>query len=587
MANQVDFPDIYIDASVGSGGVGSEADPYSSFSEINWNSGGDNDISAYYAGTPSASVTINLKRGETFREYWQLYGGGSADYRLKIQAYGTGELPIVSGASLVTGWTQCSADGDIYKSSLSTEPNQIWMDYTFGDRRDLLNVLGDGAQTLDNQYDWYWDEDGSVLDEEADTLYIWTGSGNDPDTYYDSPGVEAEQRQYCINTNLQNYIDIDGINISKARQWGLYLAESSHITIKNCVLEWSWGDGVTEWQMFSTPTDIIIEDNISRYNGGTGIGNSVITGGGLSNFIIRRNTCYENGRHQEPHDYPCWDSGSHDFTSAIKVWSNDIVCSGIKIYENICYDNGPETEIFGDAQKGNGIWVDQMFGADGDPVRVYNNLCRDNAGAGIFIEIARWAEVYGNVIYRCGTGSTSSSDYAAAGIRVDSRMGFIANNNKVCNNTIVDCYIGLHASSYGQTGSSRFDDNTFKNNIVSGCTIALRCGNAASNDGTWGSGNLYGNNCLGAEPVSLGWGASLYTTYDTWLAAANSSEDIQPDNNIEDDASFTNTGSDDYSLASDDPGIGEGENLGQPFNTGILPNSAWPDGVVTGDRGNY
>ncbi len=32
-ADQVDFPDIYIDADAGDGGVGSEADPYNDFAE--------------------------------------------------------------------------------------------------------------------------------------------------------------------------------------------------------------------------------------------------------------------------------------------------------------------------------------------------------------------------------------------------------------------------------------------------------------------------------------------------------------------------------------------------------------------------
>ena len=44
MADQVNFPDIYLDESVAPGGVGSLADPYSDFSEINWTTGGDNSI---------------------------------------------------------------------------------------------------------------------------------------------------------------------------------------------------------------------------------------------------------------------------------------------------------------------------------------------------------------------------------------------------------------------------------------------------------------------------------------------------------------------------------------------------------------
>jgi len=52
MADQADFPNIYLDESVASGGVGSEADPYSDFSEINWTTGGDNSIYDYYNNIP-------------------------------------------------------------------------------------------------------------------------------------------------------------------------------------------------------------------------------------------------------------------------------------------------------------------------------------------------------------------------------------------------------------------------------------------------------------------------------------------------------------------------------------------------------
>ena len=101
-ADQVDFPAIYIDASVGDGGVGSQADPYNNLSDVNWTTGGDNSIFDYLAGTPSESPTIYLKKGGTWREQMTVGASGLAAYRNVITAYGTGADPIISGADLKT-----------------------------------------------------------------------------------------------------------------------------------------------------------------------------------------------------------------------------------------------------------------------------------------------------------------------------------------------------------------------------------------------------------------------------------------------------------------------------------------------------
>ena len=105
-ADQADWPAIYIDASAGDGGDGSQASPYNEFSDINWTTGGDNSIYDYYDGTPTESVTINLKKGETWRETLTVGESGTATYPIVIQAYGSGNDPIISGADVITTWTE-------------------------------------------------------------------------------------------------------------------------------------------------------------------------------------------------------------------------------------------------------------------------------------------------------------------------------------------------------------------------------------------------------------------------------------------------------------------------------------------------
>jgi len=102
--DQEDWPNIYIDESVAPGGDGSQADPYSDFSEINWTTGGDNSVFDYYAGSPATSVTINLKRGETWAVKLDVQESGTATYPLIVQAYGSGADPIIDIEGVITGW---------------------------------------------------------------------------------------------------------------------------------------------------------------------------------------------------------------------------------------------------------------------------------------------------------------------------------------------------------------------------------------------------------------------------------------------------------------------------------------------------
>ena len=104
-----------------------------------------------------------------------------------------------------------------------------------------------------------------------------------------------------------------------------------------------------------------------------------------------------------------------------------------------------------------------------------------------------------------------------------------------------------------------------------------------NNVGSWGTGNVYDNNCFGAEFTDfIVWGSTLHDTYDAWEA-----DHGEAWAQVESDPSFTDDTSDDYTLASDSPCIGGGDDLGAPYNVGLMPASTWPSGVVTDDRGDY
>ena len=516
-------------------------------------------VSVHNGETFSAGDVIMLAdTGGDYRSTLYFRSHGTSGNRIVYEAY-SGDTPVINGSDLVVAWSD--EGDDIWSATLTTEPQQVWMDGTFGDRQeDLISCV--------NEYDWFW---------ESNVLYVFAAS--DPDARYASPGVEADQRQFGINTESYNYTDIDGITVVKCNQWNLYAKNSSNITIKNCITEWGWLYGILQWQQTTDTTNVIIEDNIARYCGQGGIGVSAIQTSSLTNCITRRNKAYENGRHQW-HD-PYW-TANHTYTGGIKVYADHKACTGVEISENECYTNGPNIAAATTSQRGNGIWVDEFLGIDGDPVIVKHNICYDNWGSGIFLENSSWNVVFGNVIYDCAFGSDESNPFSSGGIKCMSRNTFVSSNNVIANNTIYDCFIGIQAATYLESAGCEYDDNTFKNNICDGCTIALRTEDGAAND-TWGTGNVYENNCFGAEASGfLEWDTVAYSTYAAFKTAHGESWD-----QVGGDPLLTDPGNGDLTLTSGSPCIGAGTNLGSPFNEVLMPSSIWPDGVVTGDQDDY
>lgn len=80
---------------------------------------------AYTSGKYSAGDIILLKRGDTWYETLTVSASGSSGNRITFGAYGTGDNPVVSGFTVVTGWT--NAGGGIYSKSISTSstPNMV------------------------------------------------------------------------------------------------------------------------------------------------------------------------------------------------------------------------------------------------------------------------------------------------------------------------------------------------------------------------------------------------------------------------------------------------------------------------------
>lgn len=473
----------------------------------------------------------------------------------------TGETPVFKGSQLVTGFTNYS--GNIWQATVTTEPECIWVDDTFGNR-----TAGTGGMAA--EYDWYW---------ASNVLYLYAAT--DPDARYSE--VEAAYLSPVIAVSDTHYVTLRGLTISHSNETNLALWIPSHVIVEDCTIEWAWGDGIVA-NSNDDYSDVIIRDNVVRYCGTVGISVLINVANGLmSDIYVQRNEVYESSENQcnglGPGDNGVW-SYYHSWSGGIKFWGNNTYGAGENcvIDENYVYDCGGVAGV--------GIWMDFVYNAGtGDRNIISNNLVANNNSNGIFLEISSFNDVFGNIIYGCGN---VSGDWGGDAITLHSRpegANRICSGNHIYNNTIIGVNRCISAW-VTQTGTDcRMDDNIVKNNIfVQGADNVLMIYRGPDNDGTNGSGNVYERNMCAEGTNFMEWGGSRtnYSTWDAWLAASS-----QTDNNVEEDAVFVDADNDNYEPHSTCASIGAGENLGSPYDIRPLPGSTWPDGVLTGDQDSY
>jgi hypothetical protein len=375
-ADQVDFPDIYIDADAGDGGVGSQADPYNEFSDINWTTGGDNSIYDYINGTPSQDVTINLQRGDEWHEMLDVGTGGNSSYSVVIQPYGTGDDPVIIGASLMTGWTNES--GNLWYASAPSNPGQIYLVNTdtsilWGFRKDTK-----GACTA-SQY-WWWDSGNS-------RVYLYSTS--DPDTAYSDIYRNDTNIGIDIEGNF-DYITIDGIEIKFFGSYGYdakgirTYAGPSYITIENCHIHHIGNLDIEQGLgMMLIGDHFTVENNEVHDCGRRGI--NIYTAGSYStsNATLRYNKVYN-----------CYHTGFD-----IMVGNSSTTISNVTVSHNELFCD----ENYNDHYGNNSCYCIHLAGKSGGTLSntyVHNNIIHGYATCGIGMDLdLNGIYVYNNSIY--------------------------------------------------------------------------------------------------------------------------------------------------------------------------------------------
>jgi len=106
---------------------------------------------------------------------------------------------------------------DVWNATLSIDPGQVWFDDTLG--------TGVGSVVAcDGTGEWFW---------ESNVLYVYSTS--DPDTNYTDPGIEASVRDYCVDVNGEDYIEINNLRFEKAKVTNVVLDATNKSEMNYCI----------------------------------------------------------------------------------------------------------------------------------------------------------------------------------------------------------------------------------------------------------------------------------------------------------------------------------------------------------------
>lgn len=327
------FPVVYYVSSAGSdlnSGL-STSSPWQSISKVN---------SMMSSLNPGDQILFN--KGDTFEGMLTITKSGTAGSYITFGSYGSGNLPVISGRKIITGWTVYS--GNIYRATVSDTVSNVYIN---GKLISLARYPNTGFLRTDasssntgfydaqlNQSSGFWNgancrirtknwayeirtvsafnagnvtfsspttysaynsngyyfdnklimldvPDEWFYDKAAGYLYLIATGGVNPNTVT----VEASVRKYCIYANLHiDYIIIQDIEVSKCKDHGIEMYGSDYITIRNCRINNTPLFGIRINGLYNTIQNNFFEDNLG----------SAVTGV-INNGLVKDNVINRTG----------------------------------------------------------------------------------------------------------------------------------------------------------------------------------------------------------------------------------------------------------------------------------------------------
>lgn len=435
---------------------------------VNATSGSDSDdgltidtawqtIAKVNAASFSAADIVAFKRGELWREQLTVPSSGVAGAYIDIDAYGSGEDPIISGADLVTTWTV--AVNNVYSASVAWSPNIVAEDGA------LLGQIAwdtDIATTEPTMSAGTWSYDSG-----NNLLYVWSSDGADPDTHEMAVG----RRTYCILIDQKQYVSVRNIRVEYANNSGLRLLNAQangFCTIDNVT---AYGNRITGISCWSGHDNNTIQNCTAQYNGA-----------GFYSWQSDNNTFFN-----------CTEDNSIGYT--ISPTSDGV---GVGLYQS---DDAIVANNTLHSNEAAGIQID-----GGNGWTLSRNMVRDNLSYGIEI-----ANVNGNdnyLVYNICDSNWNANGYGIGIFGGNGTSTFYLYNNTVYNSAASGKGI------YCDTGDFTMRNNLVQN-LASGRVLIKLTANITGYDG---DNNQFYN---GAGGNIFHWNGTDYTNLTDFRAASS------------------------------------------------------------------
>jgi hypothetical protein len=404
--------------------------------------------------------TILLKRGDEWREMLDVHWSGSPAARIEFSSYGSGALPIISGADIRAGWLSEEENSfKIYSTVQAADPTQAFEDGTRLAVASAKNAMFPGS---------YW------FDYVDSKLYIRLREDANPNDHL----VEVSARNYAIAFFCRSHLSFSGLQIQMAERDNFAAAGAfTDVIVDNVQTFRAHEAGMSFYSPdeFSPQDNLYVHRVLSAFNAGTGI--LKINGG--NNVVVDSCVAHDNAFDSSVSDYQAGIRFVSDGSSDARRIRNS------EIRYSTAYNNGYLNGVAALAQRGHGIWCDTC----GTGTRVHHNIAYHNNKAGIMIE---WAGAAGGV-----TADHNLAYDNETGILLSRMCHYVL----IVNNTAYHNYVNL--SAQGQYGGGEtvvgMVGNIIANNITSDATgheVVAQWGMENNSLGE-GYGNIWSNNCFG------------------------------------------------------------------------------------------
>lgn len=452
--------------------------------------------------TPQTIATRNVFTGPftvgnaTFKSN---FDGGVAELFVSNSALTDAQIASIhtnglDGARVTSGPT-------LYYKALGAKPGAV-----FSDGTPLQWVQSKGDVTVGKEW---WDSTNS-------RQYIRLSGDDNPSSHT----IEVATRVYPMRLQGSNYWTVEDLWVRGALKANIFADTNNNCIVRRCTLSHATENGIHVY----THTDIStygfeISDNICYLNGACGITVAGNFAASMAGIRIQRNETYQN----------CWqpvtkENAQFAYTGGIRPIGREI--NDCIVEDNHVHDEGND----GDLSHGEGIWLDTV----GLNCIVRRNLIERTTSWGVQIEDCNAVDVHSNLIvgtlYYPGIAIIRNCD-----------------NNRVFNNTIVNCNGGFNPSN---GGGSHFSGNQFFNNIVNITTGPIIRGD----NGVSTAANVsFNKNVFGpARTNYIEWNGN-YSTIASWEGALGASS-----NSIQTNPTFVNAAAGNYRLEAGSTGISAG-----------------------------